>query len=45
MSVGKYTYGMPEIHTWINKNKLIIGNFCSIGAKVHVYLDGNHRTD
>lgn len=45
MSVGRYTYGMPDIH-WSNPNaKLIIGSFCSIAAGVKVYLGGNHRTD
>jgi len=45
MSVGKYTYGHPNIH-WENGNaKLIVGNFCSIASNVNIYLGGNHRTD
>jgi acetyltransferase-like isoleucine patch superfamily enzyme len=45
MSFGKYTYGKPNIN-WENENgKLIVGNFCSIGANVNIYLGGNHRTD
>lgn len=45
MSYGKYTYGTPNV-IWENENgKLIVGNFCSIGANVNIYLGGNHRTD
>jgi acetyltransferase-like isoleucine patch superfamily enzyme len=45
MSIGKYTYGTPNI-LWKNNNaKLVIGNFCSIAANVNIYLGGNHRTD
>lgn len=48
LSYGKYSYGMPKIHKWEQKDRttnLIIGNFCSIASDVHVYLGGNHRTD
>ena len=45
MSYGKYTYGHASIHTWDQDTKLIVGNFCSIAADVHVYLGGNHRYD
>ncbi len=42
---GRYTYGQPNI-IWANDNaKLKIGNFCSIGGNVNIYLGGNHRTD
>lgn len=45
MSYGKYTYGNPTIY-WDDPNaKLFIGNFCSIGNDVSIYLGGNHRTD
>lgn len=45
MSVGKYTYGTPNVH-YTNKDvKLIIGNFCSIAPNVNIFLCGNHRTD
>jgi acetyltransferase-like isoleucine patch superfamily enzyme len=44
-SVGKYTYGTPNIH-WENDNaKLTIGNFCSIAENVNIYLGGNHNTN
>jgi len=45
MSFGKYTYGSPNI-MWENDNaKLIVGNFCSIGSNVNIYLGGNHITN
>lgn len=45
MSIGKYTYGSPNIRKWQNDGKLIIGNFCSIGENVTIYLGGEHHTD
>lgn len=48
MSYGKYSYGMPKLHKSndpLPNSKINIGNFCSIGANVHVYLGTNHRTD
>ncbi len=45
MIVGKYTYGKPNIYSWGEGAKLVIGNFCSISNNCNVYLGGNHRTD
>ena len=45
MLVGKYTYGGPKIEHGSSGAKLVIGNFCSIGGDVTVWLGGNHRTD
>jgi acetyltransferase-like isoleucine patch superfamily enzyme len=46
MSYGKHTYGKPNvINVWKNSANLKIGNFCSIGANVDIYLGGNHRID
>ena len=45
MSIGKYTYGIPDIHFPNDNAKLEIGKFCSIGSNVNIYLGGNHRTD
>jgi len=44
--VGRYTYcaTMPTVFKHPGA-KLIIGNFCSIGANVTIHLGGNHRTD
>lgn len=43
VSIGKYTYGCPNIRKWNTTSKVFIGNFCSI-ANCVVYLDGNHNT-
>lgn len=45
MSFGKYTYGNPTINHSTNNTKLVVGNFCSIGENVNVYLGGTHRID
>ena len=45
MEIGKYSYGMPQVHWEGNGAKLVIGKFCSIAGGVHIYLGGNHRTD
>lgn len=44
-SVGKWSYGNPKISRWNWKNKIIIGNFCSIGPNVQFFVGGNHRGD
>ena len=45
--VGKYSYGHQDslTHQWGEGTKVIIGSYCSIGAKVEFFLGGNHRTD
>lgn len=45
VEVGKHTYGFPEIFFPLSGKKLYIGNFCSIGQRVTIFLGGNHRTD
>ncbi|MFO0582492.1 MAG: CatB-related O-acetyltransferase [Anaeromyxobacter sp.] len=42
--VGRHTYGVPQVHTWRNGSKLIIGSYTSIADEVHVLLGGNHPT-
>jgi len=45
---GKYTYGEPNIHGDFEHYpgaNLSIGNFCSIGGGVNIYVGANHRTD
>lgn len=42
LSVGKYTYGMPQIYENTNNATLTIGSFCSIALNVKIYLGGNH---
>lgn len=43
--VGKWSYGSPKIYRYNWKNKIYIGNFCSIGPEVKIIIGGNHRTD
>lgn len=45
---GKYSYydSSIDLRRYGNqKNKLYIGNFCSISKNLTVFLGGNHRTD
>ena len=42
--IGKWSYGNPVIYRWDN-SKLKIGNFCSFGPRVKIYMGGNHRSD
>jgi acetyltransferase-like isoleucine patch superfamily enzyme len=43
--IGDYTYGLPDIFNFSNRYHLSIGKFCSIGPRVLIMMDGNHRTD
>lgn len=45
VSIGDFTYGVPEIYKWTNKYNLKIGKFCSIAKGVKLFVDGNHRID
>ena len=45
ISIGKYTYGDPKIHSLNWPCAVKIGSFCSIGANVQIFMDLNHRTD
>ena len=47
MSYGRGTYFHipPNIYSWNEGSKLVVGNFCSISTNVKIYLGGNHRTD
>ncbi|MBN1075000.1 antibiotic acetyltransferase [Clostridium botulinum] len=42
---GDFTYGIPNILTWNEGTKVIIGKFCSIAGEVDIFLGGNHRND
>jgi len=44
-SIGRHTYGNPQILHWGEKSTLTIGNFCSIADNVKIFLGGNHRID
>lgn len=45
MSIGKYTYGRPDIWNDTTSSNVIIGKFCSISHNVKILPGGNHRTD
>jgi len=42
---GKWSYGNPKIYRWSNSSKIHIGNFCSMGPEVSIYVDPDHRLD
>lgn len=46
-SVGRYTYGAPDILVFPNGEtaKVTIGSFCSIAPNVQIFTGGNHRVD
>ncbi|MCV3324654.1 CatB-related O-acetyltransferase [Pediococcus ethanolidurans] len=46
VSVGRYTYGALNVHSWGTANEyLSIGSFCSIADNVVFLLGGNHEYD
>lgn len=45
VKVGNRTYGELTVYTHNNCNKLIIGNYCSIGPNVQFVLSADHRID
>lgn len=42
---GDHTYGMPTIRRFQKGRRVRIGRFCSIGPKVQILLDVDHRID
>lgn len=45
VSVGDYTYGVPQIHLGEPNDKISIGKFCSIAEGVTIFGGDDHRTD
>ena len=43
--IGDFTYALPNILTWGEGRKFVIGKFCSIASNVTIFLGGNHRYD
>jgi acetyltransferase-like isoleucine patch superfamily enzyme len=45
ITAGENSYGIAsiKIHAWNLNQKLIIGNYCSIGENLQVILGGNHN--
>lgn len=44
-SIGKMTYGVPDVRASGRENTLTIGDYCSIAGNVTIWLGSNHRTD
>ncbi len=45
LSVGDFTYGVPDIR-WLQQGiNISIGKFCSISSEVVFIMGGNHRAD
>jgi acetyltransferase-like isoleucine patch superfamily enzyme len=45
VTVGRYSYGEPNIPNYIPGSKIIVGNFTSIGGDVSILLGGAHHID
>lgn len=45
VSVGKFTYGSIKVLNYGTKEKLQIGNYCSIAPEVMFVLNADHYTD
>ena len=46
VQIGKYTYGLPVVHSFGPTDAtLTIGAYGSIADNVHIFLGGNHPTD
>ncbi len=44
-SIGDFTYGSPDIRNFDPDTKLVIGRYCSFGARVSILMGGEHRLD
>lgn len=45
VSVGRFTYGNPQLLMWDASERIHIGAFCSIANEVVISGGGEHRTD
>ena len=46
LTIGEYTYGTPTVIKYRgDKNRVIIGKFCSIADQVTIFVGGNHHID
>lgn len=44
-SIGRGTYGQPDIRQWGEGARFQMGAYCSIAAGVTIFLGGEHRVD
>lgn len=42
---GDFTYGTPQVLSWGEPSRLIVGKFCSIADHVTIMLGGEHNVD
>lgn len=45
ITVGRYTYGNPQLKVWAEHERIQIGAFCSIADDVTIFGGGEHRLD
>jgi Acetyltransferase (isoleucine patch superfamily) len=45
VEIGDFTYGNPQVFSWNEGAKLVIGKFCSVAQDVRIMLGGEHRPD
>jgi acetyltransferase-like isoleucine patch superfamily enzyme len=45
IEIGDFTYGDPQVLSWGEGSRLVIGKFCSIAHDVRIMLGGEHRPD
>lgn len=43
VTVGRYTYGNPQLLLWTESERIEIGSFCSIAASVTIFAGGEHN--
>jgi len=44
-SIGRFSYGEPQVLNWGEKATLEVGSFCSIAEGVIILLGGEHESD
>lgn len=45
ISIGRFTYGNPQLLVWTDHDRIEIGAFCSIADRVTILGGGEHNTD
>jgi hypothetical protein len=45
IQIGAFSYGNPKVYMITDKNRLVIGKFCSIAPHVQILVDVNHPVD
>lgn len=45
ISIGRFTYGNPQLLLWGDSERITVGAFCSIANEVVISGGGEHRTD